>query len=132
MPNVLRATVAGSAALAGAQVLDMRLTHRPPSDAPERLIAQIIRRPLPGWARTGSSYLSQSTIPLTIALMAELARLQTFSARLRLAVAVSLGAGTVVDPALGVCDLPWRWSRSDWVREVGLKSSLAIATAAAL
>ena len=132
MPNVLRATVAGAAVLAGAQVLDMRLTHRPPSDAPERLIGQIIRRPVPGWARVGASYLSQSTIPLTIALVADLARLQTFSTRLKLAVTVSLGAGAVVDPVLGVCDLPWRWSRSDWVREVALKSALAITTAAAL
>ncbi len=132
MPNVLRATVAGAAALAGAQVLDMRLSHRPPSDAPERLIAQIIRRPLPGWARTGASYLSQSTIPLTIALVADLAQLQSFSTRLRWAAAVSLGAGTVVDPVLGVCDVPWHWSRSDWAREVALKSSLAITTAAAL
>src|SRR5579875_2478431 len=101
MPNVLRATVAGAAALAGAQVLDMRLTRRPPSDAPDRLIAQIIGRPLPGWTQVGASYLSQSTIPLTIALAAELAHLKTFSTRLRLALLVSLGAGVVVDPVLG-------------------------------
>ena len=132
MSNVLKATVAGAAALAGAQVLDMRLTHRPSSDAPERLIAQIIKRPPPVWARTGASYLGQSAIPLTIALAADVAQLQTFSSRMRLALAISLGAGTVVDPVLGVCDVPWRWSRSDWAREVALKGSLALATAAAL
>ncbi len=132
MANVLRATVAGAAALAGAQVLDMRLTRRPPSDAPERLIAQIIGRQLPAWTRTPASYLSQSTIPLTIALAADVAQSQTFSARMKLALGISLGAGTLVDPILGVCDMPWRWSRSDWAREVALKSSLAVATAAAL
>jgi len=132
MPNVLRATAAGAGTLAGAQVLDMRLTHRPPSDAPERLIARIIGRPLPVWARTGASYLSQSTIPLAIALAADVARVQTFSARVKLALGISLGAGTLVDPILGVCDVPWRWSSSDWAREVALKSSLAVATAAAL
>jgi hypothetical protein len=38
----------------------------------------------------------------------------------------------LVNPGLGVSTWPWRWTAGDWVRELTLKSVLAIAVTAAL
>jgi len=123
--DVVRGGAAGAAALAAAQLTDMRITKRNPSEAPIELVKNMT-----GWeprraaTRTVISYASQSTIPLAAA--AILSAVDGGPAR-RFAGAWALGlvGGVVVDGVLGVVEPPWRWSAAGWVRELALKGAMA-------
>ena len=123
--NVVRAGVAGALTLAAAQVIDIAVTKRKPSDAPVELVRNLTGwEPRRGAARTVVGYAAQSALPFAAALI-----LSTVdggrAGRFAGAWVVSLFGGTVVDGGLGLVEPPWRWSAADWVRELALKGAMA-------
>ena len=129
MNNVVRASAAGSVALAAAQLIDIRVTGRDPSPAPIVAIERLLGRPVPHPAQTAVSYAAQSSVAAAAALPTNLIG-GSFTRRLAIAYLAALSTGLIVDPALGASSWPSRWSASDWARELTLKGTLAIAVAA--
>jgi hypothetical protein len=130
--NLARASAWGAVSFAGAQLIDMRLTGRPSSNTPvhavERLIGHPVRDPL---LRTVLAYGVQSSLAPSAAVAASLAGGKP-TGRFGAAFLAPFAFVALVNPALGVSTWPWRWTAGDWARELILKSTLAIAVAAAL
>jgi hypothetical protein len=132
MSSLTRASGASAVVFAVAQIIDMRLTGRPASKTPVRVVERVMRRPIEGeFARITTGYGAQSSVPVAAAVFASLvdgSRTRRFGA----ALAGSVGGGVLVDSGLGASDSPWRWSRQDWARELVLKSALAATVAVTL
>jgi hypothetical protein len=132
MTNLARASSSGAVAFAAAQLLDMRLTGRPSSDTPVRAVERLLGHPIQGpMLRTVLGYGVQSSLALSAALAASLAGGRS-ARRLGAAFLTPFTFVALVNPALGASTWPWRWTTVDWVREVTLKSTLAIGVTAAL
>jgi hypothetical protein len=132
MTNLARASASGAVSFAAAQLIDIRLTGRPSSDTPVRAVEMLIRRPVKGpLLRTVLAYGVQSSLAPTAVVAASLAGASP-TRRLGAAFLAPVAFVALVNPALGVSTWPWRWTAGDWVRELTLKSVLAIAVTAAL
>jgi hypothetical protein len=130
--NVARASASGAVTFAAAQLIDMRLTSRPSSDTPVRAVEKLIGHPVQGpLLRNVLAYGVQSSLALSAAVAASLAGGRP-TRRLGAAFVAPFAFVALVNPALGVATWPWRWTAGDWVRELTLKSALAIAVSAAL
>jgi hypothetical protein len=130
--NVARASASGAITFAVAQLVDMRLTGRPSSDTPVRAVEKLIGHPVRGpLMRKVLGYGVQSSLAPSAAVAASLAG-GTPARRLRAAFLVPLAFVALVNPTLGVSTWPWHWTAGDWVRELTLKTTLAIAVTAAL
>jgi hypothetical protein len=130
--NLARASASGAITFAAAQLIDIRLTGRPSSDTPVRAVEMLIRRPVKGpLLRTMLAYGVQSSLAPGAAVAASLACGKP-TRRLGAAFLAPLAFVALVNPALGVSAWPWRWTARDWVRELTLKSVLALAVTAAL
>lgn len=131
LPKLARASAAGALALAAAQMVDMRVTGRPGSDTPVRGFEILSHRSLQGTvARAAMGYAVQSSLAPLAAGAAALAG-QPVTRRFGAAALAPLTVTAIVNPTFGVSAWPWRWTRSDWTRELTLKSVLAIAVIAA-
>jgi hypothetical protein len=127
-----RASATGALAFAAAQMVDMRLTGRPGSDTPVRGFEALSRRRVRGAAaRAAVGYAVQSSLAPVGAAAAVFAG-PRMTRQFGAAVLALLGVVGIANPALGLSTWPWRWTRSDWMRELTLKSVLAIAVIAAL
>jgi hypothetical protein len=132
MTNVARASASGAITFAAAQLIDMRLTGRPSSDTPVRAVEKLIGHPVQGpLLRNVLAYGVQSSLAPSAAVAASLAGGRS-TRRLVAAFLAPFAFVALVNPALGVSTWPWRWTAADWVRELTLKSALAIAVTAAL
>ena len=132
LTKLVRASAGGALALAAAQMVDMRVTGRPGSDTPIRGFEILSRRRVRGTAaRTAVAYSVQSSLAPVGAVAAVLAG-QRVTRRFGAAAMAPLLFVGVVNPAFGASAWPWRWTRSDWTRELTLKSVMAIAIIAAL
>jgi hypothetical protein len=132
MSNVARASASGAITFAAAQLIDMQLTGRPSSDTPVRAVEKLIGHPVKDpLLRNALAYGVQSSLAPSAAIAASLAGGRPMR-RLGAAFLAPLAFVALVNPALGVSTWPWRWTAGDWVRELTLKSALAIAVSAAL
>jgi hypothetical protein len=132
MSNVARASASGAITFAAAQLIDMRLTGRPSSDTPVRAVEKLIAHPVQGpLLRSVLGYGVQSSLAPSAAIAASLAGRRP-TRRLGAAFLAPFAFVALVNPALGVSTWPWHWTAGDWVRELTLKSALAIAVTAAL
>jgi hypothetical protein len=132
LTKLARGSAAGAAAFAAAQMVDMRVTGRPTSDTPVRAVEALSRRRVRGAAaRAAVGYTVQSSLAPVAAVAATLAG-QRMTRRFGAAVLAPIVVVGTINPALGVSAWPWGWTRSDWTRELTLKSVLATAIVAAL
>jgi hypothetical protein len=130
--KLAQASVDGALALAAAQMVDMRLTGRPGSETPLATFEAVSRRRVRSpAARSAVGYAVQSSLAPVGAIAAVLAGKQTTRRYVAAALTPLAVVGTV-GPAVGASAWPWRWTRSDWTRELTLKSAMAIAVVAAL
>ena len=130
--HLARASASGAITFAAAQLIDMRLTGRPSSDTPVRAVEKLIRRPVQGLLlRNVLAYGVQSSLAPSAAVAASLAGGKP-TRRLVAAFLAPFAFVALVNPALGVSTWPRHWSAGDWVRELTLKSTLAIAVTVAL
>jgi hypothetical protein len=132
MTHLARASASGAITLAAAQIIDMRLTGRLSSDTPVRAVERLIGHPVQGVVlRNVLGYGVQSSLAPSAAVAASLV-----GGRPRRGLGAAFLAPftfvALVNPALGASTWPWRWTAGDWVRELTLKSALAIAVTAAL
>jgi hypothetical protein len=132
MRHLARASASGAIAFAAAQLLDIRITGRPSSDTPVRAVERLLGHSVQGrLLRTVLGYGVQSSLAPSAAVAASLAS-GSPTRRLGAAFLAPFTFVAVVNPALGASTWPWRWTTEDWVRELTLKSTLAIAVIAAL
>ena len=132
MSNVARASASGAITFAAAQLIDMQLTGRPSSDTPVRAVEKLIGHPVKDpLLRNVLAYGVQSSLAPSAAVAASAAGGRP-TRRLGAAFLAPFAFVALVNPALGVSTWPWRWTAGDWVRELTLKSALAIAVTAAL
>jgi hypothetical protein len=131
-PRLARASAAGAVALAAAQIIDMRVTGRPPSDTPVRGAELLAGRPIEDpWLRTVVGYAVQSSLGAASAAAAAAAGDKP-SRRLRYAILAPLTISAIINPAFGVSTWPSHWTRADWERELANKTTLAVAVVTAL
>jgi hypothetical protein len=132
LTKLARASAGGALALAAAQIVDMRVTGRPGSDTPVRGFELLSRHHLRGTlARTAVGYAVQSSLA-PLAAVAALRAGPRVARRFGAAALAPLIVTVIVNPTFGASAWPWHWTRSDWTRELTLKSVLAIAIIAAL
>jgi hypothetical protein len=132
MTNLPRASASGAITLAAAQLFDMWLTGRPSSNTPVRAVERLIGRPVQGpLLRNVLAYGVQSSLAPSAAAAASLAGGRP-TRRFGAAFLAPFTFVALVNPAIGASAWPWRWTAGDWVRELTLKSALAIAVLAAL
>lgn len=130
--KLARASACGALALGAAQIVDMRVTGRQASDTPVRAFEVVSHHQLQGGvARAAVGYAVQSTLGPLGAVAAMLAG-ERMTRRFGAAALPPLLVAGIVSPALGASAWPWRWTRIDWMRELALKSTFAIAVTAAL
>ena len=80
-------------------------------------------------ARAAVGYAVQSSAPISGQARAAGERV---TRRFDAAALAPLAFVGIVNPALGISAWPWRWTRSDWTRELTLKSVMAVAVVAPL
>ncbi len=132
MTNLARASASGAITFAAAQLLDMRLTGRSSSDTPVCAVERLIGRSVQGAVlRNVLAYGVQSSLAPSAAVAASLAGGRP-RRRLGAAFLAPFTFVALVNPALGASTWPWRWTAGDWVRELTLKSALALSVTAAL
>ena len=132
LTKLARASAGGALALAAAQMVDMRVTGRQASDTPVRGFEALSRHHVRNPAeRAVVGYAVQSSLAPLGAGAALLAGHQ-LTRRFGAATLAPLLFVGIVNPALGISPWPSRWTRSDWTRELTLKSVMAIAIIAPL
>jgi hypothetical protein len=132
MTNLARASVSGAISLALAQLIDIQLTGRPTSDTPVRAVERLIGHPVEGQLlRSVLGYGVQSSLAPGAAIAASQAGGRP-ARRLAAAFLAPFAFVALVNPAIGASTWPWHWTAEDWVRELTLKSVLAIAVTATL
>jgi hypothetical protein len=127
LPKLARASARGALALAAVQMVDVRVTGRPGSDTPVRGFEIVSHRRVRSTAaRTAVGYAVQSSLAPLAAVAAALAgprKMRRFGA----AALAPLIVTVIVNPTFGASAWPRRWTKSDWTRELTLKSVMAIA-----
>jgi hypothetical protein len=130
LTKLARASACGALALGAAQMVDVRVTGRPGSDTPVRGFEILSRRRVRSTAgRTAVGYAVQSSLAPLAAVAASLAgppKTRRFGA----AALAPLIVTVIVNPTYGASPWPWRWTKTDWTRELTLKSVMAIAITA--
>ena len=129
--RLLPAAAAGAVTLAAAQIMDMRLTGRPPSDVPARVVERLTGRTLQqGAARTVIVYGAQSSLALLAAAIAVTSGRRGGPAPFGAALTATVLLAGVFDAALGAAPAPWKWTPVDWTRECVLKGAMSAAVVA--
>jgi hypothetical protein len=124
---VLR-TAAASAVMTVSQHMEMGLTQRPGSDMPVRIVERLTHRSVPpGVARILAGQVTQGTLAATaIALARSTRRSPGLPTLVSSALLLSLSNALVLR-ALGLADMPWRWSKEELATDLLHKASLALA-----
>src|ERR1700754_3367764 len=120
-------TLTASAAMTLSQRIDMRVTDRPASDLPIHVVERLIHVSVPTRARPGVGQIAQASLA---ALALQLARATTrlpFFIALALNILSLVATNAIVASALGLSDMPWKWSGQDRAVDLTHKSVLAMA-----
>jgi hypothetical protein len=124
---VLR-TAAASAVMTVSQHTEMGLTQRPGSDLPVRVVERLTHRSVPpGVARILAGQLTQGTLAATAIAQARLTRRCPEVLALTSGVLLLSLSNALVLRALGLADMPWRWSKEELGTDLLHKASLALA-----
>ena len=121
-------TVAASAAMTTSQRVEMLVTRRAPSDVPVRAVERLTGQRIGGGAaRTAVGHLALASLAAAALVLARATH------RTPGAPAIALIAGSLVlgdaalARALGLAEVPWRWTSRDLAIDVTHKASLAVA-----
>jgi hypothetical protein len=120
-------TAAASAAMTASQRVEMALTHRPGSRLPVRVVEALIGRGVPTGAQTVAGQLAQATLAALALGFAKVAHRIPIVPTIALNIVLLVSANAVVAQALGLGDMPWKWSSRDITIDVTHKTTLAIA-----
>jgi hypothetical protein len=124
---VLR-TVAASAVMTLSQRIEMGLTQRPGSDLPVRVVERLAHRSIPsGVASVLAGQLAQGTLAAAAIALAKLTRRSPALLALASAVLLLSFSNALVLRALGLAEMPWRWSKQELGTDLLHKASLALA-----
>jgi hypothetical protein len=124
---VLR-TVAASAVMTLSQRIEMGLTQRPGSDLPVRVIERLAHRSIPsGVASVLAGQLAQGTLAAAAIALAKLTGRSPALLALAPAVLLLSFSNALVLRALGLAEMPWRWSKQELGTDLLHKASLALA-----
>jgi hypothetical protein len=130
----LVASVAGTAAMTVSSTLEMRLRGRPPSDAPGRAAARMLRVRVEDDPATGR-LARLGHVVTGVGLGAARGLVGFAGLREPAASAVFLGVSLAPDaaglPAAGIAPPPWRWQPVEIAASVGHHAVFALATGAA-
>jgi O6-methylguanine-DNA--protein-cysteine methyltransferase len=123
-------TFAASAAMTASQRVEIRLTHRPDSDLPIRVVEVLTGRTVPPGSRAVVGQLAQATLAALAVGFAKAAQRIPIVPAIALNVLLLVSTNAVVARALGLSDMPWKWSRQDVATDITHKSTLAAAATA--
>jgi hypothetical protein len=124
---VLR-TVVASAVMTVSQHLEMWLTQRPGSDLPVRVVERLTHRSIPsGVASVLAGQLTQGTLAAAAIALAKVTRRSPAVLALAPSVLLLSLSNALVLRALGLAEMPWRWSKEELGTDLLHKASLALA-----
>jgi hypothetical protein len=127
MDFVLR-TAAASAVMTVSQHIEMGLTQRTGSDLPVRVVERLAHRSIPpGVASILAGQLAQGTLAAAAIAVARLTRRSPEGLTLVSGVLLLSLSNALVLRALGLADMPWRWSKEELGTDLLHKTSLALA-----
>jgi hypothetical protein len=111
--------------MTASQHLEMLVTKRPPSDLPVRVVEQLTRRRVAaGYPRVVVGHLAQANLAALAVTLAGLSR-RIPAAPAVAFIALCLVAGdAALAGAIGLGEMPWRWSRRDLGIDLMHKTSL--------
>lgn len=121
---------AASAAMAASQRVEMALTRRPGSKLPVRVVEALIGRGLPPGAQAVAGQFTQATLAALALGFANAAHRIPTVPMIALNISLLVSANAVVARALGLADMPWKWSGRDIATDLTHKTTLAIAATA--
>ena len=120
-------TAAASGAMAASQRVEMALTHRPGSKLPVRVVEALIGRGVPTGAQAVAGQFAQATLAALALGFAKVAHRIPILPTIALNIVLLVSANAVVAQALGLGDIPWKWSSRDIATDLTHKTTLAIA-----
>jgi hypothetical protein len=120
-------TAAASAAMTASQRVEMALTHRPGSELPVRVVEALIGRGVPTGAQAVAGQFAQATLAALALGFAKVAHRIPIVPTIALNIFLLVSANAVVAQALGLGDMPWKWSGRDIATDLTHKTTLAIA-----
>jgi len=120
-------TAAASGAMAASQRVEMALTHRPGSKLPVRVVEALIGRGLPTGAQAVAGQFAQAILAALALGFAKAAHRIPIVPTIALNMLLLVSANAVVAQALGLGDMPWKWSGRDIATDLTHKTTLAIA-----
>ena len=120
-------TAAASAAMTASQRVEMALTHRPGSELPVRVVEALIGRGVPTGAQAVAGQFPQAMLAALALGFAKVAQRIPIVPAIALNILLLVSANAVVAQALGLGDMPWKWSSRDIATDVTHKTTLAIA-----
>jgi hypothetical protein len=119
-------TAAASAAMAASQRVEMALTHRPACKLPVRVVEALIGRGLPTGAQAVAGQFAQATLTALALGFAKAAHRIPIVPTIALNILLLVSVNAVVAQALGLGDMPWKWSGRDIATDLTHKTTLAI------
>ena len=120
-------TAAASAAMTASQRVEMALTHRPGSELPVRIVEALIGRTVPTGAQAVTGQFAQATLAALSLGFAKAAHRIPVVPTIALNILLLVSANAVVAQALGLGNMPWKWSSRDITTDLMHKTTLAIA-----
>jgi len=123
-------TAAASAAMTASQRVEMALTHRPGSELPVQVVEALIGRGVPTAAQAVAGQSAQATLAALSLGFAKVAHRIPIVPTIALNILLLVSANAVVAQALGLGDMPWKWSSRDIATDLTHKTTLAIAATA--
>jgi hypothetical protein len=127
--RIVRDAAVASAVMTLSQSLEMRATHRPPSEVPVITIERVLRRTIPaGRPRIVAGHIAQGTLALTAVLVASQTKtLASRPARVVLGGAALVVADATLATAMGIAPPPWRWTWRETATDLSHKTVLMAA-----
>jgi hypothetical protein len=120
--------LSASAVMTVSQHIEIRLTHRPESDLPVRVIETFTRRSIPrGVNSVVAGQLVQGMLAAAAIAQARLTKRSPTAPAVLAGVLFLVSFNAIVLRVLGLGDMPWRWSKQELSTDVLHKSSLAVA-----
>jgi hypothetical protein len=124
--DFLARTAAASAAMTASQRIEMALTHRRGSELPVRVVEALIGRGVPTGAQAVAGQSVQATLAALSLCFAKVAQRIPSVPPIALNILLLVSTNAVVAQALGLGDMPWKWSSRDIATDLIHKSTLAV------
>jgi hypothetical protein len=114
--------------MTASQHIEMRLTQRPGSDLPVRMVERLTHRSLPpGIARVLAGQLAQATLAAAAIALARFTRRSPALLALASSMLLLSFGNALALRALCLADMPWHWSKQELGTDLLHKASLALA-----